>query len=155
MSIFEDIIQNVFSENERKNWNVCLKYYNTDFREFTSPVYDSIATDITFDSKITESTLSFSNKNNLGTAITEFFKKQKPNKKIDTNFYILLYKMNLIYQERINIEFENTEHYDKVLKLQNKTILLGQRHNVSRELLDVNFPSIRTFSRIKSVNLTM
>jgi hypothetical protein len=145
VSTFEDIVQNDFSQYEKENWNKCMKYYNSNFRDFFSAIYDSIDTDITIDSKITEPALSFSNKHNLGTAINEFYEKQKPNKKIDTNFYILLYKMNFIYQEKINLEFQDTEHLEKILRLQNKTILLGQRHNASRELIDIDIPSIRTF----------
>lgn len=152
VSTFEDIVQNDFSQYEKENWNKCMKYYNSNFRDFFSAIYDSIDTDITIDSKITEPALSFSNKHNLGTAINEFYEKQKPNKKIDTNFYILLYKMNLIYQEKINLEFQDTEHLEKILRLQNKTILLGQRHNASRELIDIDIPSIRTFFQNEDCN---
>lgn len=145
VSTFEDIVQNDFSENERKSWSICLKYYNSNIRNIFSVIYDSIDTDITIDSKAKEQALSFSNKHTLGTAINEFYEKQKPNKKIDTNFYILLYKMGLIYQEKINIEYQDTEYYETILRLQNKTILLGQRYNASRELIDIDIPSIRTF----------
>lgn len=32
VSTFEDIVQNDFSENERKCWDICLKYYNSNIR---------------------------------------------------------------------------------------------------------------------------
>jgi len=143
--ILEDIIENDFNANEKKYWVKSLKYLKTDIYNLFSIYFFYDENNLDSQNIINNPNLFFSNKKEAEPLASELFKNVKTDKKMLNNFNSLLYKINIIYQSKINIEFQDTIHEEVISKFQSKTILLGQRYCFPKELVDTNYPSIRTF----------
>ncbi|MFC4739218.1 hypothetical protein ACFO3U_04365 [Flavobacterium ponti] len=148
-SICKSIIQNDFSDKERKEFLNIMKYLKTDFKSFITNSF--IVFNLEELKSLKSPSLSFTNKHSDESIryFEKFYGKIKAKKLKDENLAILLHRMSLIYQSIINNEYINPETSEEIKeiisKLENRTLVLGQRYGMDRDLnLDTNVPA-RTF----------
>jgi|GEM_PF-3120500 len=142
--IIEDIIKNEFTAVEKKHWDKSLKYLKTDITNLFSVFFSSAENNINFPNINDNPSISILTREDAEPLAAKLYKNVKADKKMLSNFSTLLLKINLLYQSKINNEFQDLNS-NIISKLQNNTTLLGQIHNYPRLLVDTNYPSIRTF----------
>lgn len=143
--IVEEIIKNEFTEVEKKNWIKSLKYLKTDINNLFSVLFFSTEHNMNFQNIIDYPIFSILSKKEAEPVFDKLFKNVKANKNMINNLNSLLFKINISFQIKINYEFEGTNHEELISKLERKTILLGLKNGFPKELVDTNYPSIRTF----------
>ena len=143
---YNRIILYDFSDKERKGFLSIMKYLKTDLKSYISNLLTALYLE-----ELESTSLSYSNKDSdeAKMYMALFYQKVKANKLKDENLAILLHRMSLIYQSQINNELINPETSKEtkeiISKLENRTLMLGQRYGMDRDLnLYTNVPA-RTF----------